>query len=157
MKRIVLGIVSALALAAAATAGPYEEAIEALDQGDLDTSLKLLRQAGGAGNVPAQTLLGGMYNSGYLQIRRNLAESVKWYRMAANRSDRAAQFRMGLAHENGTGATRDPVRAFMWYELAASGNHEQSRRNRDRLAGGLSGEQIAEARRLARDWKPEDR
>ena len=157
MKRIVLGMVSGLVLAGVAIAGPYEDAIEALDQGDLDTSLKLLRQAGGQGNVTAQNLLGGMYRTGYLQIRQDPVESVKWYLMAANQADRDAQFRLGRSHETGTGTDRNPVLAFMWYELAAAGDHSQARENRDRLAASLSGEQLAEARRLARDWKPEDR
>lgn len=157
MKRIVLGMVSGLLLAGAASAGPYEDAIKALDQGDLDSSLKLLRQAGGEGNVTAQNLLGGMYRTGYLQIRRNPVESVKWYRMAANQSDHDAQFRLGRSHEIGTGTDRDLILAFMWYELAAAGNHGQARKNRDRLAASLPDKQLAEARRLARDWKPEDR
>lgn len=157
MKRIVLGMVSGLLLTVAASAGPYEDAIQALDQGDLDTSLKLLRQAGTEGNVTAQNLLGGMYRTGYLQIRRDPVESVKWYRMAASQSDHDAQFRLGRLHENGTGTDRNLVLAFMWYELAAVGNHGQARENRDRLAANLPGEQLAEARRLARDWKPEGR
>ena len=157
MKRLLLSTIVGLALAGAAGAGPYEDAIRALDQGDLDASVKLLRLAGRQGNVTAQNLLGGMYRTGYLQIRRDPVESVRWYGMAARQFDREAQFQLGRSHESGTGAARDPVLAYMWYELAASGDHEQARTNRDRLAASLPEKQLAEARQKARDWKPENR
>lgn len=154
MKQLVFGMLAGFLLAGTADAGPYEDAIQALDQGNLDTSLKLLRQAGSQGNVTAQNLLGDMYKTGYLHIRSDPVESVKWYRKAADRLHRNAQFRLGQSYESGTGVTRNPVLAFMWYELAATGNHRQARHNRDRLAARMDDAQLAEARRLARDWRP---
>lgn len=156
MKRILLGMVFAFATIATTAAGPYEDAIQALDQGDLDTSLKLLRQAGEAGNVTAQSLLGGMFRSGYLQIRRNPAESVKWYRMAADRSDRDAQFRLSQSYETGTGVAVDLVKAHMWIDLSAESGHAQARQNRARIAALLTSTQLAVAKRMAREWKPVD-
>jgi hypothetical protein len=42
----------------------------------------------------------------------------------------------------------------MWYNLAAARGHKIGRKNRDLLAEKMTPEQIAEARRLAREWKP---
>jgi hypothetical protein len=49
--------------------------------------------------------------------------------------------------------------AYMWAELAASHAQDDETReiaikNRDNLAEGMGPEQIAEARRMALEWKP---
>ena len=46
----------------------------------------------------------------------------------------------------------------MWFNIAASQwtgeKREQAVENRDRMAEKMTSEQIAEAQRLAREWKP---
>jgi hypothetical protein len=47
----------------------------------------------------------------------------------------------------------------MWFNLSASRLNEAPRRlaatkSRDQVAGEMSSEQIAQAQKLARDWKP---
>jgi len=53
---------------------------------------------------------------------------------------------------------QDFVQAHMWYNLAASDltgdDRELAAKNRDSLAEEMTSEQIAEAQRLAREWKP---
>jgi TPR repeat protein len=62
-------------------------------------------------------------------------------------------------YENGQGVPQDAVQAHMWFNLAASRQTDPERRsmmakNRDSLAARMTREQIAEAQRRARDWKP---
>jgi transposase len=49
--------------------------------------------------------------------------------------------------------TRD-VTAHMWFNLAAASGFSEAARNRDTLARQMTPAQIAEAQKLAREWKP---
>ncbi len=42
----------------------------------------------------------------------------------------------------------------MWYNLAAASDEVAARKNRDSLEKQMTKEQIAEAQRLSREWKP---
>ena len=57
-------------------------------------------------------------------------------------------------YDNGLGVTQDYVQAHMWYNLAAAQGEKDTGEWRDSLAEEMTPEQIAEARRLAREWKP---
>jgi len=57
-------------------------------------------------------------------------------------------------YEDGQGVTQDYVQAHMWYILAAAKDWESAGNIRDRLAEKMTPVQIAEAQRLAREWKP---
>ena len=61
---------------------------------------------------------------------------------------------MGNRYNNGNGVAKDDVIAYMWYNLAAASGHEKAKRNRDILAKEMTRDQIAEAQRLSREWKP---
>ena len=57
---------------------------------------------------------------------------------------------------------QDYVQAHMWFNLAAASSgdddeRERRARNRDATAEKMTSEQIAEAQRLAREWKPKTR
>ncbi len=62
-------------------------------------------------------------------------------------------------YATGDGVPQDYVQAHMWYNLAASryppgSDRDKVVRNRDTVAEKMTPEQIAEAQRLAREWKP---
>ena len=42
----------------------------------------------------------------------------------------------------------------MWFDLAGAHGHVRAAKIRDRLAKGMTPEQIAEAKELAVEWKP---
>jgi hypothetical protein len=44
----------------------------------------------------------------------------------------------------------------MWWNLAAVSGHENAIKNRDMVAKEMNSAQIAEAQKLAREWKPTD-
>jgi TPR repeat protein len=59
-----------------------------------------------------------------------------------------------VAYEQGDGVLQDYVLAYMWYNLAAAQGAGVAAKDRDRVAARMTPEQIAEAQRLAREWKP---
>ncbi len=83
---------------------------------------------------------------------------VKWFRKAAEQGYADAQSFLGIMYMDGRGVPQDDVRAHMWLNLAASKLSGEDRDNvgegRDILAKKMSREEIAEAQRLAREWKP---
>ena len=55
---------------------------------------------------------------------------------------------------HGQGVPQDYIQAHMWWNLAASQGNEWASRYRENLAKPMTPDQIAEARKLAREWKP---
>lgn len=121
---------------------------------DYAEAVKWWRKAAEQGDAGAQTLLGAAYNDGE-HISKDPAEAAKWYRMAAEQGEVLAQFDLGFMYVNGEGVPRDYVQAYKWWILAASKGHG--------LAGAFVSDpfvsitpaQMAEAKKLAREWKPE--
>ena len=85
---------------------------------------------------------------------QDYAQAVKWYRKAADQGHAKAQYNLALMYANGYGVPQDYVSAHMWWNLAAAKGDENAKRNRDIVAERMAPEQIAEAQRLAREWKP---
>ena len=77
---------------------------------------------------------------------------------AAEQGHSAAQHMMGLMCYQGQRVPQDYVEAHMWLELAASraSGDDQKRYAdaRDLVAKKMTPQQIAEAQRRAREWKP---
>jgi TPR repeat protein len=64
-------------------------------------------------------------------------------------------------YAKGEGVPQDYVQAHKWFNLAASRfpasekeNRDKAVENRDRIAAKMTPAQIAEAQKLAREWKP---
>jgi len=81
-------------------------------------------------------------------------EAVKWYRRAAEQGDADAQANLGVMYANGAGVPQNYVLAYMWANLAASTGSEKAGKNRDILARSMTPNQLAEAQKLSREWKP---
>jgi TPR repeat protein len=101
-----------------------------------------------------------MYNEGR-GVPQDYAEAAKWYKLAAEQGDALAQYNLGLSYARGEGVTPDPVTAHMWLNLASarfpagdSRNRTAATKNRDTVASEMSSDQLAEAQRRAREWKP---
>ena len=123
---------------------------------DYAEAMKWYRLAAEQGNAGAQFALGFMYDEGQ-GVPPDYAEAAKWYRLAAEQGDALAQVFLGLAYWAGLGVTQDYVQAHMWFNLAATRGGEQrdrAVRNRDDVAESMTPAQIAEAQRLAREWRP---
>jgi TPR repeat protein len=57
-------------------------------------------------------------------------------------------------YRTGQGVPQDYVQAHMWANLAAAQNYKNALVTRNLIAKKMSQSQIAEAQRLAREWKP---
>jgi TPR repeat protein len=86
---------------------------------------------------------------------------MKWYHLAAEQGHALGQHNLGFAYGTGQGVPQDYVQAHFWTNLAASrlpASQLKMRDNavkfRDALAVSMTPEQIAEAQKLAREWKP---
>ena len=124
---------------------------------------KWWRKAAEQGYVQAQVALAELYSAGWdgvsglYQVPQDYTEAVWWYRLAANQGSLLAQNNLGILFENGRGVPQDYVQAYMWFNLAAAKSKNPDSleiNNRDRVAAKMTPAQIAEAQKLARDWKP---
>ncbi len=79
--------------------------------------------------------------------------ALKGFRPLAEQGDAAAQYFLGVMYAKGHGSTKDYVLAHMWFSLAAARGDKVAIKTRDTLEEFMTPDQIAEAQRLAREWK----
>ena len=124
---------------------------------DYAEAMKWYRLAAEQGDAAAQFFLGVIYEFGW-GVSQDYTEAVKWYRLAAEQGDSNGQGTLGLMYDQGLGVSQDYVQALMWFILAterASGrNFDALVSSRNDVEAKMTPEQIAEAQRLAREWKP---
>ena len=85
--------------------------------------------------------------------RRDYATALRLIRPLAEQGDASAQYNLGVFYDNGLGVPQDYVTAHMWFNLAAARRNRDAERDRDKIAAQMTPEQIAEAQKLAREWK----
>ena len=149
-----------LCVSAPVSAGPFEDGLAAYDGKDYATALRLWRPLADQGHPGAQYNLGSMYDFGQ-GVPQDYAAAVGWYRKAAEQGHTYAQNNLGVMYHNGKGVPQDYVQAHKWYDLAASlypasetEKRDTAVKNRDNVAKKMTPAQIAEAQKLAREWKP---
>ena len=127
---------------------------------DYTKALKWYRMAAEHGIPEAQHNLGLMYQKAQ-GVPQNYTEAVKWYRRAAEQGLPEAQFNLGSMYYNGQGVPQDYILAHMWLNLAASRYPASVKKDlndavnyRGIVDSLMTPAQIAEAERLAREWKP---
>jgi TPR repeat protein len=120
---------------------------------DYAEAAKWYRLAAEQGNAAAQYNLGIMYAKGR-GVPQDDAEAAKWYRLAAEQGNAAAQFGLGDLYDLGKGVPQDYVRAHMWFNLAAAKGAGRAVKFREFVSSKMTPAQIAEAQKLAREWKP---
>jgi TPR repeat protein len=111
------------------------------------------RKAADQGYARAQLNLGFMYANG-LGVPKDFGECMKWYRLAADQGYAHAQYNLGLMYANAQGVPQDPVMAYMWFNLSAAQGYQNAAKDRDLVVPLMTPQQIAEALKLAREWKP---
>jgi TPR repeat protein len=104
------------------------------------------------GDAIAEYNLGNMYSAGK-GVSRDYAEAVKWSRKAAEQGVAMAEFNLGLMYDDGRGVPQDYVQAHLWLYLAAAAG-EIAPQIADTLTEKMTPDEIAEAQRLAREWRP---
>jgi TPR repeat protein len=135
----------------------WSDAFEAMKRDDYPTAVRLFLDLAEMGYPGAQFQLGFLYRRGD-GVRQDYAEALKWFQLAANQGNVWAQSNLGFMYRDGEGVPQDYVKAHMWFNLASAAAPGTSRGDyaeyRDELAKKMSQAQIAEAQKLAREWKP---
>ena len=123
---------------------------------DYSTARKWWGKAASQGDVVAQDSLGELYADG-LGGAQDYAKAHKWWEKAAAQGNGWAQIKLGALYERGNGVPQDFVQAYMWYTLGEANGGKKAAEFRDALAKQMTPAQIAEAQKLAREWKPRDK
>lgn len=118
-------------------------------------ALRYYRLAAEQDNGEAQAALAFTYRVGN-GVQQSYDEAVKWYREAADRSIGDAQFNLGSLYAAGKGVPKSYVQAYKWFSLAAAHGVEEAVVALFFSMENLSEDQIAEALRLATEWKPKE-
>ena len=155
-------ITATLGLSTPLLAGPSEDAKAAYERGDYATALRLYRQLAEGGDGDAQCELGRMYLSGN-GVPQDYIQSTAWFRKAAEQGNVKGLLFLGGSYYEGRGVAKDYVQAHKWFSLAASrptstatdeNVRDVAADRRDELTAHMTVAQIAEAQKLAREWKP---
>ena len=161
MKRILAGVVVVMTLTGGTVQEPFQEAFLAWSKGAYASDFRLWRPLAAQGDVASQFYLATLDEQGR-GVPQDYAEAVGWYRLAAERGYGRAQSRLGWLYANGFGVPVDFVQAHKWLDLATVAHYpnwdkpggKEAAEIRDRIASVMTATQIAEARKLAREWKP---
>ena len=88
-------------------------------------------------------------------MAKDYVEAVKWIRKAAEQNFGPAQNSLGSLYEfGGMGVAKDYVEAYRWWLLVARQGDEPAKKDVRTLEGRMSREQIANAQKLAQNFKP---
>ena len=157
-KGAFLAQLAALTLAVgSAQAGPLEDGLAAYKKGDYSQAMQRWQPLAANGDPDAQFWLGALYDQGR-GVPQSHETAARLYLKAAEQGQANAQFNLGLLYTDGLGVVQDYVQAHMWINLAASvvkgDDQKKFAKVRDMVTVKMSAEQIAEAQRRAREWKP---
>jgi hypothetical protein len=125
---------------------------------DYAAAARWYRRAAASGNALAQGTLGDMYYYGR-DVPQDFASAATWWQLAADQGVALAQLNLSVLYANGDGVEQDYVKSHMYANLAAAqlppgDDHAIASKNRDIIAKAMTPAQLAEAQRLAREWRP---
>jgi uncharacterized protein len=120
---------------------------------DYVKAVKWYRLAADQGNAQAQFDLGDLYAEGQ-GVAVDYAEMVKLHLRSGEQGYLDAQDVLGYMYAYGVGVPVDYIKAYLWWDLAAARGVRNDADKRDQIAKKLTPEQIAGAKKLAREWKP---
>ena len=120
---------------------------------DFKEAVRWFRSAAEQGKAVAQVEMGMMYYQG-TGVPRDFKEAARWFRLGAEQGDAVAQSKLGVMYYRGRGVPHDHMLALMWFNLAVAHGKKSTTGIHDRLAATMTPAQVAEAQKLASEWKP---
>lgn len=110
-----------------------------------------------SGDAMAQALVGSAYLWGR-SVPQDYKAAAQWLRKSAEQGEMLGEMGLGLIYERGWGVSQDYVQAHMWLNLASAQARDKdvariNREHRDDVATKMTPAQIAEAQRLAQEFK----
>ena len=79
-------------------------------------------------------------------------EAVRWYRLAAEQGDAAAQFNLGVKYAQGDGVPKDAVHAYAWLSIAAAQGNTNAKEAKELVTKLMTQAQITEAQKRSREY-----
>ena len=159
MKHAAIVFLLLAGLSAPVTAGTAE-GTAAYKRGDFAVAHREFLAAARSGDARARFSLGLLYLRGQ-GVQRNYAVALQWLQKAARQGDGEARLVLGDLHMRQTPARRDLLKSYMWLTLALSIVRGPKRRAalalRARVSAEMTKQQIARAKKMARDWKALER
>ena len=156
--RLILLLLAATVIVPAARADAFANGSRAYAAQKYVLSADIFLPLAEHGDPRAQTYLGVMYLRGQ-GVPQNFRVAAYWLHLAAEAGLPAAQYFLGLMYDKGQGVAQDFVLAHAWLNLAVAHAGPSLRGRwvliRDAVASKMSEWQLAEARRLAYEWRPE--
>lgn len=117
-------------------------------------AVKWYRLAADNGIADAQYAMGVALVRGE-GIPQDYSEGVRYYRLAADQGNWKAQGALGAVYFSGNmGVPQDYVQAHLWLNLAAVHGNKEILKIREAVEHIMTPAQLAEAQKLAREWKP---
>lgn len=120
------------------------------------------RKSADAGDNQGVFMMGVVYEGGIGEVR-NIAEAFKWYKKSADRGFYSGMLKVANMYGKGQGTPKDNAQAYLWFAIAESRAPKDSNDRyeipivKDKLSTILTKEQVADAERKAKAWKPTTR
>jgi TPR repeat protein len=122
---------------------------------DYSTAVSWYSKAAAQGDGVARSSLRAMLDKALTTFEKSdYATALRLMSPLAENGNSLAQYFLGLMYNGGLGVPQDYVVAHMWFNLAAARGDKDAAKNREIVAKQMTPAQIAEARKLAREWKP---
>jgi hypothetical protein len=118
-----------------------------------EEAAKWHQKAADQGLADAQLELGRFYSSGR-GVPQNYQKAAEMFRMAAEQGNADAQGVLGYCYWTGKGLPKDFTEAYKWFNLASAQGNEKANKGLSAIEVEMTPGQIAEAQRLAREFKP---
>ncbi len=85
--------------------------------------------------------------------RGDYETALKEWRPLAERGNEAAQASLGFMYAKGQEVAQNYIQAYMWITLAVAQGNEKAVKGLELLEKSMTLDELAEAQRLAREWK----
>ncbi|CCG40996.1 tetratricopeptide repeat protein [Magnetospirillum molischianum] len=141
--------------------GPVWMTTKPVDDGDkavllrpgIEAGAYWLALAANEGHAEAQYYLGKTLAEGF-ELKMDLPSAIGWLRAASAQNHPAATMLVAELTAKGQGfSTKDPIRAYALYDLAATLGQRGAAEARDTLGRSMGGRQLARARQLIQDLR----
>ncbi len=154
---LIVFIAAILGGVAGCASSNYQKGVRNYRPDDAVSALREVRPLAEQGYADAQFKLGSLYHQGW-GVPQDYREAAKWFRKAAEQHHVFAQVNLGAMYAEGVQGVipKDYPQALMWFIYAAAQGDMEALQFRDHLALTMTPAQIAEAQKLAREFKPED-
>lgn len=144
---------AALLQAAASRADTFDDANQALLDGDVENGLASMNALAESGDPLMQ------YKIGVALINFSSADGLRWIETAADRNYAEAQREIGMLYAHGIGVHRDLPNAFKWLYIAQKGKLDKATRRETRrflrqLYAEMSRRERYNAEQLVKYWAP---